>query len=210
MWDIATSQGSLLREDAILLEWPLPDRMLLGLNVHGGDSALQYDAHWLDLKTGATSPVPRFDNLAPFWLTADAKTAIVLSRTADHDAGGAVLGTYNLETGEERPIPGAVIGYQSEEIPRWQVAVSADGQRVYWAHSGQGEGDALYRANIDGSGLTALGRVPGRVFAQSGDGLVAYLREGSSPGAIVVADLEAGTTADVAEGYAEMGWRPTP
>lgn len=208
--DLATSQDSVLRENAILLEWPLPDRMLLGLNVHGGDSALQYDAQWLDVETGEISAVTRFDNLAPFWLTADAKAAIVLSRTADRDTGGAVLGTYNLETGQERPIPSGVIGYQSEGIPRWQVAVSADGQRVYWVDSDQEEGDALYSANIDGSGLSALGRVPGRVFALSGDGLVAYLGDGRSPGTIFVADLKAGTTVEVAEGYGEMGWRPTP
>jgi dipeptidyl aminopeptidase/acylaminoacyl peptidase len=204
MLDLTTLEDTSVAEGAFLLEWAQPDRLLVGLNVENTELDLNYDAHWLDLGTGETEPVPRFDDSRQFWLSPDAKKMIVVEK----EEGGPTLRIYDLETGEERPIPDSVIGFPSHGIPAGQIAFSPGGTQLYWADANP-EPTVIYRANMDGSGLTRLGAVPSRFVTIAGDGKVAYLAAGV-PGTIVVEDLEVGTRVEVGEGFVTMAWRPTP
>ncbi len=208
MLDLTTLEDTSVAEDAFLLEWAQPDRLLVGLNVEDAGLGLNNDAHWLDLGTGETEPVPLFDDssliadLRQFWLSPDAKKAVLVEK----GEAGPTLRIYDLETGEERPIPGSVIGYPSHGIPARQFAFSPDGTQIYWAEVAQ-EPAVIYRANMDGSGLTRLGTVPSVFVTIAGDGKVAYPAAGV-PGTIVVEDPEVGTRVEVGEGFVTMAWRP--
>ncbi len=219
MLDLTTQEDTSVAEDTVLLEWTQPDRMLVGLNVESADLVTKYDAHWLDLGTGETEPVPRFDDssliadLRQFWFSPDAKKAVVVEK----GEGGPRLRIYDLETGEERPIPGSVIGFPSHGIPALHFAFSPDGKQIYWADANP-EPTVIYRANMDGSGLTRLGAVPSRFVTIAGDGKVAYAAGGTTnigvdtgvPGTIVVEDLEVGTRVEFGADFVTMAWRPTP
>ncbi len=203
--DLATLDEEGVSEDALLLEWPLLDRLLVGLNVEqsvSGFPLYSYDVHWLDLNSGQTQPIPRFDD-AQFWLAPEARKAVVHPAAAE----GSALAIYNLESGMEQPIPRSSMGYPGEGIPPRQLVISADGTKFYWADAA--ESTTIYRANMDGSGLTRLGTVPGPSVTMAGDGRIAYLA-GKVPGTIVVEDLEVGTRVEAGEGFASMAWRPTP
>ena len=209
--DLATLEEEGVSEDALLLEWPLLDRMLVGLSVEqsvSGPPLYSYDAHWLDLNSGQTQPIHRFDDSRQFWLAPDGGKAVVLAGPASREEGGGRLAIFDLETGVEQPIPGSGIGYPSEGIPFWQLAISADGTKFYWADASSSP-TLIYRANMDGSGLTRLGTVPSVIAYVSGASLVAYPAAGK-PATIIVEDLEAGIRAEVGEGFASMAWRPTP
>ncbi len=217
--DLTTLEDTSVADDAFLLEWAEPDRLLVGLNVEDAGLGLNNDAHWLDLGTGETEPVPLFDDssliadLRQFWLSPDAKKAVVVEK----GEGGPTLRIYDLETGEERPIPDSVIGYPSHGIPARQFAFSPDGTQIYWAEVAQ-EPAVIYRANMDGSGLTRLGAVPSVFVWIAGDGKIAYhaladtaeVTSQTASGKIIVENLEAGTRTEVSEGFGWMAWRPTP
>jgi WD40 repeat protein len=192
------------------LAWPFTEKLIAALNYHDGQLVPRYEAHWLNLETDETKRIPRLDNFAEFWLSPDGRRAVLLAGAGTAAAGGADLLIYDLETGEERPISGSVISYPSESIPPGQLAISADGTKLYWADASSGP-SAIYQASMDGSGLTRLGTVPELFVTLSGDGLVAYAVPGHDevPPTIVVEDLEAGTRTEVGEGF-PMAWRPTP
>ena len=107
-----------------------------------------------------------------------------------------------------------MIGFPGHGIPAGQIAFSPDDTLLYWADANP-EPTVIYRANMDGSGLTRLGAVPSRFVTIAVDGKVAYPDAGV-PGTIVVEDLEVGirlevgTGVKVHEGSVTMAWRPTP
>lgn len=104
---------------------------------------------------------------------------------------------------------GSVIRYPSHGIPAQHLAFSPDGTQLYWADVNPPT--VIYRANMDGTGLTRLGAVPSPFVTMAGDGRVAYLAA-DVPGTIVVEDLEVGTRVEVGEGFVTsfvtMAWRP--
>jgi len=191
------------------LAWPFTEKLIAALNYHDGQLVPRYEAHWLSLETGETRRIPRLDDFAEFWLSPDGRTAVLLGDPGTAEAGGAELVIYDLETGDERPIPGSSISYPSEFIPPGQLAISPDGTKLYWADPSSGP-SAMYGADMDGSGPTRLGTVPSIFVTLSSDGLVAYAIPGHDgiPPTIVVEDLEAGTRTEVGEGF-PMAWRPT-
>lgn len=213
--DLATSAVDLVAENAVLLDWPQPDRLLLGLNLQpdpGGLSVIgRYEAAWLDLSTGETERVPRLDRGAQFWTSPDGTRAVVLAGQAERPQGGAILGVYDLTAGQETVIQGSAIGYPSEGIPRWRVAISPAGDEFYWADLADGE--RVYRASIDGSGLRNVADIQGNVIALSGDGLAAYwpLPTGAdrSNELLFVEDMETGARTEI-EDARQAAWRPTP
>lgn len=210
--NIETSEDEIVAEDGILLGWPVPDRILVGLNFQVGDLYVKYDAHWLDINSGAMVPLPRFNDGAIFWLAPGGQKAVVVTNFLDEQAGGFSLAINDLESGREQLIPGSAIGYPSETIPRRNLAISPDGKKLYWLNAFS---DAvLYKANMDGAGLTRLGTIPDLLVTLSGDGLVAY-RDFKKPlnskdDILVIEDPEAATRFEISEDFAEMAWRPTP
>ncbi|MCH7999075.1 MAG: PD40 domain-containing protein [Chloroflexi bacterium] len=201
--DLMTFEDRKLADNAWLLDWPSPHRLLVGLNVEDAGLGLNYDAHWLNIITGETDPITRFDDMAQFWLSLDASKAVVISPNT-----GAMLAVYDLQTGSETPIPDSVIGYPSHGIPARQFAFSPDGTQFYWADASQ-EPAVIYRANMDGSGLTRLGSVPSIFVTLSDEGLVAYPL--GEPPEVVVDDLQTGARAEVGEVLGvSVAWRHTP
>jgi hypothetical protein len=160
-----------------------------------------YDTHWLDVATGQTEPIPRFDDMQQFWLAPGASKAVVI--TSDRSN---MLAVYDLTSGQETLVNGSMIGFPSEGIPRRQVAISPDGARFYWADASD-EPALIYQANMDGSGLTKLGSVPSLFVWLSGDGKAAYVRAGV-PAPVGITDLVTGETVEVGEGFATLAWRP--
>ena len=221
---LADSEDETVVQNACLLDWPLPDRILVGLNPEIPEDSfnVHYQAYWLDLNTGQRKAVPRFDDAAQFWLSPDATKAVVLTGQWSEAAGGIPLAIYNLETGEEQPIPGSAISYPGEGIPPTHLAISTDGSKLYRANPHATT--AIFRANMDGSGLTKLGSVPSKLGSVpsmgvklSTNGLVAYRSPagpGDVPSTIVAEDLESGAHAEiwVGEGFPSgtIVWRPTP
>jgi len=227
--DLATLKTTTLAEHVHLLAWPLPDRILVGLNAEYGNDALVYDASWLDPDTGRTEPLPRLDNDVSVWLTPDAKKAVVTaSRLVDASKGGIPLSIYDLGTGRETPIPLSVAGVTFEgtgaEIrPEW-LTISGDGSMLYWVHGSEAAGVSprpldVYRANMDGSGLVKLEPLPPSDFlgldlcrfglALSGDSLAAiYQGDCPSAGKIIVQDMETSARVEVGEGFGIVAWQP--
>jgi WD40 repeat protein len=205
--DLVEGTATVVSPNGSPLAWPFSERLIAALNYHDGQLVPRYEAHWLNLETGETRRIPRLDSFAEFWLSPDGRKAVLLAGPGTAQAGGPSLAIYDLETEEEWPIPGSTISYPSEFIPPGQLAISSDGTKLYWA---DGSGD-IYQANMDSSGLTRMGTVPGPFVTLSSEGLVAYAIPGHDevPPTIVVADLEAGTYTELGEGFV-MAWRPTP
>lgn len=211
--DLTTFDDRGVANDAMLLDWPSPERLLVGLNVEDAELGWSYDAHWLNLSTGVIEPLPRFDDGIQFWLSPDDGTAVLLAGRANREEGGATLSVYDLGTGEELPIRGSVIGGGSEGIFPTNVMFSRDGSEVFWVDAPDNTA-SVYRANVVGAGPVQLATIPGlgAALSQSVDYL-AYLRpdpDGTS-GTIVIEDLAKATRVEV--GHADggvMAWRPTP
>jgi hypothetical protein len=232
--DLATLKTTTLAEHVHLLAWPLPDRILVGLNAKYGEDCYEYDANWLNPDTGQAEPVPRFDNDVGVWLAPDAKKAVVTPPRLDYAGGSGIpLSIYDLKTDQETPISGSVVGVSFwstnwEVQPEW-LAISEDGSKLYWVYVGDvshgppigPQPSDVYRASMDGSGLIKLAPLPPGGFfgldlcrfglALSSDGLAAvYQGECPSVGKIVVQDLETGARVEVGEGFGSLGWRPLP
>jgi len=229
--DLATLETTTLAEHVHLLAWPLPDRILVGLNAKYGEDCYEYDANWLNPDTGQAEPVPRLNNDVGVWPTMDGKRAVVTApRCAHASESGLPLSIYDFGTGQEMPIPGSSAGvhYQdsgSSIYPEW-LTISEDSSKLYWLLYWVTAGDKpvalasdVYRANMDGSGLIKLAPLPlGGLFgldlcrfglALSGDGLAAvYQGECPGVGKIVVQDLETGARVEVGEGFGSLGWHP--
>ena len=205
--DLDTQEDEIVAEDAWLLEWPLLGRMLVALEVVVGDAAISYEANWLDLQTGETERVPRFDDGASFWLAPGGAWALVTTVSRD----GLGLAIYDLETGEEQIIERGTIGFPSEYIPEDQVAISGDGASIYWADASNVPAGVFY-ASRDERQARRLGAVPSLFVDVSTAEFAAYAGEGANPPDIpvVVADLRAGTSLEVGRGTTVMAWRPTP
>ena len=114
-----------------------------------------YDVMLVDVATGAATAVPELEasldgpirpNLQ-VWLSPDTSNAAVLTRRTDGLPG---LGVLNMQTRVLTPIPGSVISYGSDHIPRGNVQWSEDGRTLYWID--MGAAGAVYKAAIDGSG----------------------------------------------------------
>jgi hypothetical protein len=203
MADVETMADSSVASDARILDWPLPDRTLVGLHVEDAGLGYYYDAYWLDVATGQTEPIPRFDDMRQFWLSPDVSRAVVITEDRSN-----MLAVYDLASGQETPVKGSVIGFPSEGIPTRQLAISPDGAQFYWADASD-QPAVIYRANMDGTGLTNVGSVPSLFVWLSGDGKAAYVRPGV-PAPVGIADLATGKTVEVGNGFAALAWRPTP
>lgn len=200
-------EGVTVAPNGIPLAWLQAERLIVGLGVRETGLLPSYEAYWLDLQGGPQERIPRLDNSRQFWLAPDGMRAVIVSGPARMEQGGAPLAVYDLENNQERPIINSAISYPSESIPIGQLAISVDSTRVYWAND-----RVVYRANMDGTGVTELGRVAGDRVRLSRNGLSASV-VGTQVGSvreIVVEDLEAKTSANIGEWHGGLAWRSVP
>lgn len=212
VFDVVSQVDRPVHDSAILLEWPRDDRLLLGLNPQHTDSDIfvfpRYEAAWFDVETGETERVPRLDNRAQFWMATGGQKAVVLSGQAQRKAGGANLAVFDFRTGEETSLH-AAIGYPSEGIPKWMLAVSSAADRIFWGDFGD-SGIAIYTATLDGVARTLLARIPGTVLDVSGDGLVLYTPF-ENPGELRGLDALTGAETSISDrSLGALGPFPTP
>jgi len=148
------------------LAWVLGDKALLvGAKWDGGSMFWSYEANLFDPASGQTRRIPELDGGRQFWLSPDGGTAA----TTAPGTSGASLGILNLSSLQFTAIAGSFISFGGEAFPEGWIAFSPDGSQVYWATQVYGDqqappGDqavtAVFRANIDGTGLTKVD-VPG-------------------------------------------------
>lgn len=192
-----------------VMAWVLGGKALLvASNVRDCGITCLEDVSLLDLDSGELTRVPQLDNTTQFWVSPDGSKAAFLSGAAQRPEGGATISILDFATRHVTPVQDATIGFPSESVPSRQVAFSPDGTKFYWADA-TSEPAAIFRANIDGSGLTRLGSVPSIFVTLSDEGLVAYPL--GEPPKVVVADLQTGARAEVGEALGvSMARRPTP
>jgi len=206
LYELASGREKTLGEGLRPLAWVLGDRRLLvAANYREqelGGTVVTYEANLLDPASGQMTRVPELDNYAEFWLSPDRATAIVSSPT------GPAIGVLDLASLQFTPIAGSVIGYPSEFIPQWQLAFSPDGSQVYWVDQSGWTPHAIYRANMDGTGLTKLGEVPGWFGAFSPD-LTRVLYRGPDTGRdLWIADIDGSDARLLAENASDPIWLP--
>lgn len=193
--DPDSGDDSLVRDDAILLDWPRPDEMLLGLNPVSQSGAYfeTYEANFYNLTTGATARVQRFDNQAQFWMAPPGDKAIVLGKQITRkDSPGWQLAVYDIATGDERPLPGLAIAYGSESIPRGNVVVVPGGGAGFiWADYAAG-GVYISASSPDGSHAELLERLKGDVYSISADGMILYIAGPDGPPGLTIRDPQSG------------------
>ncbi len=193
--DPDTGADSLVLDDAILLDWPRPDELLLGLSPTSQSGAYfeTYEANFYNLATGASARVPRFDDQRQFWLAPPATKAIVLDGPAGRkDAPGTQLAVYDIASGAETILTGWAISYGSESIPHQNIVVSpGDSDGFIWADYGV-QGLAILQGAPDGSHATLLDRLGGEIRSISADGLVLYSPGPGGPPGLTIRDLLSG------------------
>jgi hypothetical protein len=190
--NVETGEDVLVHANARLLDWPEPERLILGLEPTLSTGVLPvtlYEAVWFDIQTGATERIPRFDDSTQFWLPdgGEPREAIVLSREAAFkDDVGLLLAVYDLGTGAEITL---VVGtaYPSEGIPRSMIEPGV-GEFLSAAALDLTK-PVVSLARTDGSYYRRLGEIPGLLQMSLG-GLVMY----SSPetGSITLLDTATG------------------
>jgi DNA-binding CsgD family transcriptional regulator len=182
--------------DALLLDWPQPEQLLLGLNpVHDPQGFFlfsEYDAAWYSLDIPIIDVVPALDDNRTFWTHPGGDLSVVLGGPSGRKEGGATLAVLDLPTGAETPIPGAVVGYPSEGIPDWVLDVAPFSGEFVWSDWDAVPG-AMYQAALDGTRVDFLTRLPGPVTDVSGDGLALYTLT-DDPGVLVLEDIHTGAT----------------
>ena len=235
---LSTGKDELLRGDALLLDWPQYERIILGLNPDYNRllGRYTYEAHLMDTQTGELSRVARLDNGAQFWTNpytglAELKSrdqAIVLegveptpvlghdpffsepaSTASPEPEGGASLAVFNMVTGQLEPIADSRIRSGFAPIPQNHVSLAVDSGSVSGSTK-QPSATVIYEAQV------LRGGDPGarEVYRLKG-GVLAVLYHGvvaytepDGPGPITVVDLSTGFENRVASGWANMAWRP--
>jgi hypothetical protein len=152
-----------------------------------------WEVSLLDLTTGSLTRVPFLDAGSPldrqdgllldnqqYWLSPNDEIVIHPSGTPNGDLGG--LAVYDVYSEMFTPVPDSVISYPSEGIPAAAVTFSEDGSQIYWLDYQQPT--AIYRANIDGTGLQRVAELDSFGAALSPDlTAVAYTGfSGEDPG----------------------------
>lgn len=162
-------------------------------------------ANLLDPATAQMTRVPELDNYTEFWLSPDRGMAVVSSPR------GPGLGILNLSNLQFTPIGGSVIGYPSESIPQSQLAFSPDGSQIYWVDQGGWAPRAIYKANIDGTGLAEVTQLPGWFGAFSPDlTRVLYFVQPDARQDLWIANLDGSDARLVAEKASDAAWLPQP
>ena len=209
--NLSTLEDRTIAADAYLLDWPQPDRLLLGFNLVPDDPYIvaAFEANWYEPASGRRERIARLDSNVSFWITPDGTKAVLLSGLSSYTQEGFELAIYDFQKGDEQAIAGSAISYPAESIPPSRLAISSDSKRIYWANFDLEAGEPLYRANVDGSELTNLGRVPGIAVAISGEGLVVYIPLSSEENRrkCVIQDLESGASVEIESCTAPV-WDP--
>jgi len=191
--DPDTGEDSLVTGNAILLDWPRPQELLLGLNPVSQSGAYfeTYEASFYNITTGATLRVQRFDNQQQFWLAPPANRAIVLDGPANRkDAPGVRLAVYDIASGAETAL-GWGISYGAESIPRRNIVVSpGESDGFIWADFTTGI--QIAEGAPDGSHATLLDRLQGEIYSMSSDALVLYSPPAGGPAGLSIRDLVSG------------------
>ncbi len=181
MFEVDSGQDTLLKDNAILMDWPRQDEILLGLNPQSatvmGDVVPfhNFEANWYNLSTGETERVQRFDNHQQFWISAPANEAVVLGEQSNRKEAGVTLGVYDLATGQETALEGLAVSYGSDFIPQENIQTSPTSASFVWADYGFRTGVVVSEAALDGSQATLLDdHVPGFIQSLSSDGLALF------------------------------------
>ncbi|MCH8814731.1 MAG: hypothetical protein IH957_06480 [Chloroflexi bacterium] len=212
--DVATGSTVRLVDDGLLMEWVGGDRVLVGVEPEFLDLGVTFRAQVADAGTGASEPLPRFDNVLEFWVSPDGAKAIVLTEwSTEHNGIG--MAVYDFATGRETEIEGGYIGFPSEHIPDSQLAFSRDGSMIYWGNATDVSSAPFWRALVleDVPIAVELARLPwtGPV---SPEGRVAYfdLTSDAERSLFLVADLITGTKVeiDINSSKSEVAWRTPP
>ena len=208
LYELASGREKTLGEGLRPLAWVLADKALLvaaNYQEHElGGTWITYEVNLLDVATGEMQRVPELDNYTEFWLSPDRATAIVSSPR------GPAIGVLDLASLQFTPIAGSVIGFPSDFIPQWQLAFSPDGSQIYWVDQSGWTPHAIYRANMDGTGLTKLGDVPGWFGAFSPD-LTRVLYRGPDTGRdLWIANIDGSDARLLAENASDPVWLPQP
>lgn len=191
--DPDTTEDTLAHDNAILLDWPRSDQLLLGLNPISQSGAYfeTYEANFYNLTTGTTARVQRFDDQQQFWMAPSVNKAVVLGGQITRKEGpGVQLAIYDISSGAETPLAGLAIAYGSSGIPPRNIVVSPAGDRLIWA-DGTVE-VAVWQAALDGSHAVLLGRLKGEILSISSDGLVLYSAGPEGPRGLTIRDLLSG------------------
>jgi Tol biopolymer transport system component len=207
LYDLAAGQEETLAQGLRPLAWVLADKALLVAAHYQeqelGDTQVTYEANLLDPSTSQMTRVAELDNYAEFWLSPDRETAVVSSPT------GPGLGIFDLSSLRFTPIVDSVIRFPSEFIPQSQLAFSSDGSQIYWADQGGRAPHAIYRANIDGTGLTKIGEVPGWFVGFSPDlTRMLYFPSSGTLGGLWLANIDGSDARLVAERASDAVCRP--
>jgi hypothetical protein len=232
--ELTTGGDELLREDAMLLDWPQYERIILGLGpdynrLLGGYT---YEANLMDTETGELTRVARLDDGAQFWTNPytglagfeSRDQAIVIEGASPVAApqfplltpsavalpeDGASLAVFNMVTGELEPIADSRIRSSSRSILQNHVSLAHDSGSVWWVDEGPGA-TVIYEAQVlrgGDPGAKEVYRLPAGVLTVLHDGSLAWM-EPDGPGAITVVDLGMGEAGRVASGWANVAWRP--
>ena len=209
--DVSNLAETVLAEDARLLEWVGGEHVMLQRDLEFNGFDFSSHAHLHDL-TGASEPMPRFDNQRDFWVTPDGDKAIVLTEW-DEESSGFRMAVYDFATREEAEIEGSAIGYPSEHIPDALLALSPDVSTIYWANPNAVE-PVLWRASTAGGPAQRLSSIGSSFAVVSHGGRVAYWGPPPEPDApergqdvLIVEDAISGGRVEITRGGGELAWR---
>ena len=203
LYDLASGQEKTLGEGLRPLAWVLADSALLvAADYQEQEFGVAYVANLLDLASGQMTRVPELDNYAEFWLSPDRATAVLLTT-------GPSLAILDLSSLGFTPIVGSVIGFPSDFIPQRQLAFSPDGSQIYWVDQGGWAPRAIYKANIDGTGLAEVARLPGWFGAFSPDlTRVLYFVQPDARQNLWIANIDGSEARLLAENASDAAWLP--
>lgn len=209
--DVSNLAETVLAKDAQLLEWVGGEHVMLGRDLEFGGFDFLFDAYLHDV-SGASEPMPRFDNQREFWVAPDGATAIVLTEW-DEERSGFRMAVYEFGTGEETDIEGSAIGYPSEHIPDAQLAFSPDASTIYWTNANE-EDPALWRASTAGGPAQLVASIGTSFAVVSPGGRVAYWGQPPEPDApetgqdvLTIEDAVGGGRVAITRGSGVLAWR---
>lgn len=208
----AVSGGRLqVFEDAWLLDWAGAQSLLIGFGPQSGFLVIRFQANLVDLASGGMRVVPRLHDAGDFWVLPDGGSLVVLGEWSE-EARGVSMALFDLESGNETPLPGAYIGYPSEHIPDNQLAFHPDGGGAYWLNPNLGP-PVLWTISFDGSEARRVGETEAIGAAVSPNGRLAYVGfANGEPASLVIEDPLIGTRIEVGPPgpKSEGAWRPMP
>lgn len=196
--------------------WVLSGRALLVARDYRFEGELaQYEAFLLDVERGELSRISALDG-TQFWVTQDGGK--VVFPLLDPGVSGR-LAILDLQTLKVSVIKGSSIAYPSEYIPESNVSFSADGSEVYWLTVNSES--VIYRAHLDGTGLTRIATFPDDVLIvgfSPDQARVAFVRgDTQAPSglaaALWVANIDGTGARKIAseqQGILDFTWRPKP